>query len=419
MAAASPAPGQQRLPLEGVRVLELSHIVAGPSGGVILGDLGADVIKIEHPDTGDTARSHSNSGQTFYSFNRNKQYLALDLRKPGGKKIFGELVAKADVVLDNFAPGALKRLGLDYEWGHRINPRIIYCSVKGFLPGPFGDSPFLDELAQMAGGLAYLTGFKDQPMRAGASITDIGAATYGVIGILSALYRRERTGVGDCIEAGLYETIVFWISQYIVGAQMTGTNPPPRGSRSSGMGATMGWGVYQLFPTRDGRQIFIAVTGNRHWAGLCDALEFSDWKNSPEFNSNRKRSAQKPHIAKRVAEAVAAFDYDDIAQRLYKALVPYSPVNAPLDLIEEKHLNEAHRWLKLKVGDKNFKLPKLPISMGRTNEFEVREQPGCLGEHTDSILATLGYSAQQIEALKSKQVVLRSDRMLNIEPRDQ
>ena len=412
------AAGRQKLPLEGVRVLELSHIVAGPSGGLILADLGADVIKIEHPDTGDTARSHSNSGQTFYSFNRNKKYLALDLRKPEGKRIFEQLVAKSDVVFDNFVPGALQRLGLGYEWGRGVNPRIIYCSVKGFLPGPYGDRPFLDELAQMAGGLAYLTGLKDQPMRAGASITDIGAATYGVIGIISALYRRERTGEGDCIEAGLYETIVFWISQYITGAQLTGANAPPRGARTSGMGATMGWGVYQLFPTQDGKQIFIAVTGNRHWQGLCDVLGFDDWKNSPEFNSNRKRAAHKPEIAERVKQAVAKFTYDEIAARLYKVLVPYSPVNTPLDLIEEKHLNEAQRWMHLTVGDKRIKLPKLPIAMGRTAEFEVREQPGCLGEHTDSILATLGYSAQEIQALKSAQVVLRSDQMLNIEPRE-
>jgi crotonobetainyl-CoA:carnitine CoA-transferase CaiB-like acyl-CoA transferase len=419
MTAASQSLRQQKLPLEGVRVLELSHIVAGPSGGVILGDLGADVIKIEHPDTGDTARSHSNSGQTFYAFNRNKKYLALDLRKAGGKKIFEQLVATSDVVLDNFAPGALHRLGLDYEWGHRVNPRVIYCSVKGFLPGPFGDRPFLDELAQMAGGLAYLTGLKDQPMRAGASITDIGAATYGVIGILSALYRRERTGEGDCIEAGLYETIVFWISQYILGAQMTGTNAPPRGARASGMGANMGWGVYQLFPTQDGKQIFIAVTGNRHWTGLCDALQFNDWRDSTEFNSNRKRGAHKPRIAKRVTEAVAELPYDEIAQRLYKALVPYSPVNTPLDLVNERHMDEGRHWMRLQVGDKQFKLPKLPIDMGRTAEFAVREQPGSLGEHTDTILATLGYSAQEIQALKSEQVVLRSDRMLNTDPRDE
>ena len=173
---------KQRLPLQGIRVLELSHIVAGPGAGMMLGDMGADVIKIEHPETGDTARSHDNAGGTFYTFNRNKQFLALDLRHAKGKAIFEKLVARADVVLDNFAPGALKRLGLDYAWGRSINQRVIYCSVKGFLPGPYSDRPFLDELAQMAGGLAYLTGLVNQPMRAGASITDIGAATYGVMG---------------------------------------------------------------------------------------------------------------------------------------------------------------------------------------------------------------------------------------------
>jgi crotonobetainyl-CoA:carnitine CoA-transferase CaiB-like acyl-CoA transferase len=419
MAAANQPESRQRLPLEGVRVLELSHIVAGPSGGLILGDLGADVIKIEHPATGDTARSHSGTGSTFYSFNRNKKYLALDLGKPEGKKVFERLVAQSDVVLDNFAPGALRRLGLDYAWGRSVNPRIIYCSVKGFLPGPYSDRPFLDELAQMAGGLAYLTGLKDQPMRAGASITDIGAATYGVIGILSALYRRERTGEGDSIEAGLYETIVFWVSQYITTAQLTGENPPPRGARSSTMGTYMGWGVYQLFPTKDGRQIFIAVTGNRHWTGLCEALGFDDWKTAPEFASNRKRSAQKPLIAARVKEAVERLTYDEIAERLYQTLVPYSPVNTPLDLVEERHLNEGRRWMHLQVGNERFKLPKIPIAMGRTSDFDVRDQPGCLGEHTDAILASVGYSEQEIAALKAQRVVLRSDRMLNIEAKEQ
>jgi crotonobetainyl-CoA:carnitine CoA-transferase CaiB-like acyl-CoA transferase len=185
------------------------------------------------------------------------------------------------------------------------------------------------------------------------------------------------------------------------------------------MGTYMGWGVYELFRTSDGKQIFIAVTGNRHWAGLCDALEFDDWKTSTEFNSNRKRGSQKPRIAERVKQAVERLAYDDIAGRLYKALVPYSPVNTPLDLIDEKQLNEGRRWMHLNVGDEHFKLPKLPIDMGRTTDFEVREQPGCLGEHTDSILATLGYSEQEIQALKSQRIVLRSNRMLNTEAREE
>lgn len=406
---------KQRLPLEGVRVLELSHIVAGPSGGMMLGDLGAEVIKIEHPQTGDTSRSNASAGSTFFTFNRNKRFLALDLRQAKGKAIFEKLVARSDIVLDNFVPGALQRLGLDYAWGSKINPRIIYCSVKGFLPGPYADRPFLDELAQMAGGLAFLTGFENQPMRAGASITDIGAATYGVMGILAALYRRERTGVGECIESGLFETVVFWISQYITSAQMTGQNPSPRGTQASGMGKAMGWGVYQLFPTRDGTPVFIAVTGNRHWAGLCDTLGFDDWKHAPEFNNNRKRTAEKRRIAERIQAAVQQLSYDDITARLYKALVPYAPVGTPLELTNERHLNEAGRWLTLKVGDKQFKTPKLPIAMRGTRDFELAHQPACLGEHTDAILETLGYGANDIAALKAEGVVLRSNRMLNID----
>lgn len=406
---------KQALPLKGVRVLELSHIVAGPSGGMMLGDLGADVIKVEHPSTGDTARSQANEGNTFYTYNRNKQFLALDLRQAKGKAIFEKLVKQSDIVLDNFAPGALQRLGLDYSWGSKINPRIIYCSVKGFLPGPYGDRPFLDELAQMAGGIAYLTGFEGKPMRAGASITDIGAATYGVMGILAALYRREQTGVGDCIEAGLYETVVFWISQYITGAQLSGKNPPPRGEQTSGMGKAMGWGVYQLFPTKGGKPVFIAVTGNRHWVGLCDVLGFDDWKNSAEFNTNRKRTAEKWRIAERITAATQLLTYDDITARLYKALVPYAPVGTPLDILADKHMGEAGRWMQLKVGDKQLKVPKLPFAMGGTEDFEAAKQPAFLGEHTDTILASIGYTPAEVAALKAEKVVLRSNKMLNIE----
>jgi len=406
---------RQKLPLQGVKVLELSHIVAGPSGGIILADMGAEVIKIEHPQVGDTARGMANQGTTFYAFNRNKQFLALDMSKPRGKQVFEDLVKRSDVVLDNFAPGALERMGLGYEWGRKVNKRIIYCSIKGFLPGPYQDRPFLDELAQMAGGLAYLTGLEGKPMRAGASITDIGAATYGVIGLLGALYRREQTGEGDNIEAGLYETIVFWISQYITSAQVKGQNPPSRGQRESGMGANMGWGVYQLFATQDGKEVFIAVTGNRHWAGLCDALGFADWRDAAEFNNNRKRTLARPRIAERITAAVKQLTYDEITERLYKGLVPYAPVNTPMDLIEERQMNEGNRWLHLNVPGRKVKVPKLPFSMGGTEDFAVRHDPGALGADTDGILAGLGYCAADIESLKSEKIVLRSERMLNIE----
>ncbi len=404
--------GKQKLPLEGVRVLELSHIVAGPSGGMILADLGADVIKIEHPETGDTSRGSGNNGATFFSYNRNKKFLALDLRQPKGKAVFERLVKNADVVFNNFAPGALDRLGLGYAWGREVNPRIIYCAIKGFLPGPFGDRPYLDELAQMAGGLAYLTGLKDLPLRAGASVTDIGAATYGALAVLAALYRRNTTGIGESIEAGLYETVVFWVQQSITTAQMTGQDATPRGERtSSGMDDKMGWGVYRLFPTKDGKQVFIAVTGNRHWTALCELLGFDDWRDSPEFDTNRKRSAQKGRLAERIKGAVLQYTFDEITEMLGAKRIPYAPVNTPMGLVTEKHLNEGKRWLDLDVAGHKLKVSKLPIAMSETEEFAVREQPGTIGGHTDRILAEIGYSPAEIEALKAEKVVARTETM--------
>src|SRR5690606_22589880 len=200
-------------------------------------------------------------------------------------------------------------------------------------------------------------------------------------------------GAGEHVEAGLYETIAFWVRQYITGAQLTGKDPLPRGQRNSGMGDTMGWGVYRLFPTRDGTPVFIAVTGNRHWAGLCDALGFDDWKDHPDFSNNRKRSAQRPRIAERVTEAVAKLSYEEITRRLYERKIPFAPVNTPLGLLDDRQLNEANRWLELNVPGHRVKVPKLPIDLTTTRPFEVREDPAPIGGHTDAILAEIGYSA--------------------------
>jgi crotonobetainyl-CoA:carnitine CoA-transferase CaiB-like acyl-CoA transferase len=406
----------QRLPLEGVRVVELTHIVAGPSGGLILADLGADVTKVEHPQTGDSARSQANFGATFFSFNRNKKSLAVDLRTHAGQEVFRRLVERSDVVLDNLAPGSLDRLGLGYEWGSQVNPGIIYCGVKGFLPGPYESRLMLDELAQMMGGLAYLTGFKDQPLRAGGSIIDIGAATYGVVGILAALYRRQQTGLGDDIRAGLFETCVFWINQQFARAQLSGKDPQPRAGRESGMGDQMGWGVYQLFPTRDERVVFIAVTSNRHWKRLCKVLGYDDWADDPAFQDNHGRSRERKRISERIAASVRELDFDDIVSRLDAAEVPYAPVNSPRDVLNERHLRESGFWHAVEVPDHGaLQLPSLPVKLGQTEPVTVRSKPPRLGEHTDSVLAELGYSPEQIEALKAEGAVRRSELMLNIE----
>jgi len=231
-----------RLPLEGTRVLELGHIVAGPAAGLILADLGADVIKIEDPSRGGDQSRHNPSGlATFYFLNRNKRSFAVNLKEPQGRELFLKFASACDVVLDNYAPGVLERLGVDYDAVSKINPRIIYCSINGFLTGPYAHRPALDEVAQMMGGIAFMTGLPDRPLRIGASVTDISAATYGVIGILCALLQRNQTGRGQRLTSGLFETVVFWVGQHLAHFACTGEPSVPMPVRKMGTRFSLPW----------------------------------------------------------------------------------------------------------------------------------------------------------------------------------
>ncbi len=404
------------LPLDGIRVLELGHIVAGPSGGLILGELGADVCKVEDPRTGDTARNQANAGTTFFAFNRNKRSIALDLRSEDGRNIFGRLVQKSDVVLDNYSDGALDRLGVGYAWGSRLNPRIIYCSIKGFLSGPSASRPYLDELAQMESGLAYVTGLPGQPMRAAASIIDIGGATYGVIGILSALYQREATGRGENIRSGLFETAVFWMNQHFARVQLAGESPGPRDPGDiSGIGRSMGWGLYQLFETADNTQVFIAATTNRQWQRLCEVLGLPELGTDPSLSTNALRSARRSYFVPLVAKAVKGFERDSLLRVLREADIPYAPVNPPAKLIDDPHLTEGNHLVEVTLPDgRTFRQPRLPLEFGRPPS-EVRLPPPALGEHTDAILSDLGYLPSEIEQFHDCGTAVSSTRMLGID----
>ncbi|MFN8524569.1 MAG: CaiB/BaiF CoA-transferase family protein [Chloroflexota bacterium] len=385
------------LPLSDLRVIELGHIVAGPSGGLLFADLGADVIKVEEPGAGDQARSMPNSGSIFYAYNRNKRSLALDLKSADGKEAFSRLVASTDVVLDNYAPGVLDRLGIDYAWGATINPRVIYCSIKGFLPGPYGDRPSLDELAQMMGGMAYMTGPAGQPLRAGASIVDIGAATYGVVATLAALHRRSQTGRGQHVQAGLFETTVFLLSQHVAQASIQGRAPVPMPAR--GMGSRMGWGVYQLFPTADSRQVFIAITSNAHWKRFCTELGLADLLADETLNTNARRAANRPRVIPRIEAITREMTAAELMATLDRIRVPFAPLNDPLDLLSDSHLQSGDRLVSVNPADGHpIEVPNLPVA-GADLVGPARRDPPSLGQHSAAILSELGYSADQIRSL--------------------
>ena len=395
---------QDRLPLAGLRALELGHIVAGPSGGLILADLGADVIKVEEPRSGDQARGMPNRGATFYAYNRNKRSLAVDLKTEQGREIFGRLVQSIDIVLDNYAPGVLDRLGIGYEWGSALNPRVIYCAVKGFLPGPYGDRPSLDELAQMMGGMAYMTGPAGQPLRAGASVIDIAAATYGIVATLAALHAREQTGRGQKVQAGLFESTVFLLGQHLAQASLTGVSPVPMPAR--GMGSRLGWAVYRLFTTKDERQVFIAITSNAHWERFCKEFGMLDLWEDQSLNTNAKRAAQRDRIVPRIQEIASQHTSADLVERLERVRVPYAPLNNPLDLLEDHHLNEAGRLLEVNGADGAVaRVAALPVT-GDGLQAGIRRDPPGLGQHSAEILAELGYPAAEIENLIERRVVV-------------
>ncbi len=393
------------LPLRNIKVLELGHIVAGPAASLILADLGADVIKIERPDGGDQARQMPGTGNSsFFYYNRNKRSLAVDLKSPKGKALMLRLIADTDICLDNYAPGALERLGLGYEELARINPRLLYLSLKGFLPGPYENRLALDEVAQMMGGLAFMTGPPGKPLRAGASIIDMGAATYGIVGILAALYMRELTGVGQKITSGLFETSVFFVGQWLARSGQSGL--PAKPMATEGQGVRMGWGIFHLFPTSDNSQVFIAVTSNTHWERFCKEFGLADLYADERLDSNPKRALARDWLLPRINAETARYTAETLIAKLDGANIPYAPVNRPDQLIEDPHLLAAGQLMPTAFpGGRVSAVPKMPFKSSLYEMDTHRPAPG-LGEHTREVLAEAGYSAAEIEAMLAEGTVM-------------
>ena len=393
------------LPLDGLRVLELGHIIAGPSAGLLLADLGADVIKVERSGDGDSSRAlPAGSSALFHFLNRNKRSIAIDLKGSAeGRALFLRLVKGVDVVIDNFAYGAVESMGLGYDVLSKANPRLIYLAIKGFLPGPSEARPFLDELAQASAGLSFMTGPKGQPTRAGASIVDVGAATYGIVAVLAALRQRDRTGVGQKITSGLYETTVFWVGQWI--AQHYATGEPSIPLPEMKQGTRMGWGIYQFFTAADGEEIFVGVTSNGHWERFCKEFGLPDLFADENLNDNAKRVAARGWLPKRIGEEMRRYPIAELSERLERARIPFAPLRRPDQLVDEPHLNASKQFIETPLpGGKTGKLPKLPVKSS-AYDFSLRRTAPTLGQHTREVLEEFGLAKDEIDALASRRVI--------------
>jgi crotonobetainyl-CoA:carnitine CoA-transferase CaiB-like acyl-CoA transferase len=399
-AAAGNAPPQ---PLAGLRVVEFTHMVMGPTCGMMLADMGAEVIKVE-PIDGDRTRRLLGAGAGFFPmFNRNKKSIAIDLHQSAGAEVARKLAASADVVAENFKPGTMAKYGLDYAALSKISPRLIYVSHKGFLPGPYDHRTALDEVVQMMGGLAYMTGRPGDPLRAGTSINDIMGGLFGAIGALGALIQRGVTGRGMEVQSALFENNVFLVGQHMLQYAMTGKAPAPMPARDNP------WAVYDVFTVRDGEQIFLAAVSDSQWVTFCDALGFEDLKADATLATNNQRVEKRAALLATLRERLAGRTAAELAVLFERAGLPFAPIRKPEDLYDDPHLAATGGLADVRLPDgpragQKVKTTLFPITM-QGQRLGVRLDPPRMGEHTRELMRSLGYETAAVDRLIAQHAI--------------
>ncbi len=386
-------------PLAGLRVVEFTHMVMGPTCGMVLADMGAEVVKVE-PIDGDRTRSLLGAGAGFFPmFNRNKKSIAIDLHSPSGAEVARKLAASADVVAENFKPGAMVKYGLDYASLSKTNERLVYIACKGFLPGPYEHRTALDEVVQMMGGLAYMTGPEGRPLRAGSSVNDIMGGMFGAIAVLAALAQRAVTGRGQEVQAALFENNVFLVAQHMMQFAVTGQPAAPMPSRISA------WGIYDVFTVAGDEQIFLAVVSDTQWAIFCDAFAFADLKADQQLRSNNQRVLARDWLIPSLRERLAARSAAELSAVFEANGLPFAPITRPEELVDDPHLLATGGLAPLTLPDgRQTTVPLLPITLDG-KRLALRNNPPQLGEHNDEVLTRLGYLAGDIAALREAGVI--------------
>ncbi|MGJ8685930.1 MAG: CaiB/BaiF CoA transferase family protein [Spongiibacteraceae bacterium] len=387
------------LPLSGLRVVEFTHMVMGPSAGLILADMGAEVVKVE-PINGDNTRRLKGSGAGYFPmYNRNKQSVCLDLKSAEGKQVALSLIDKADILLENFRPGAMDKLGFGYEALRQRNARLIYCSLKGFLDGPYQHRTALDEVTQMMGGLAYMTGLPGKPMRAGSSVIDIAGGMFGAIAILAALEERHRTGEGQLVKSSLFESTAFIVGQHMAQQAVSGNELQPMSVRTSA------WAVYDIFDTSDDEQVFVAVVSDTQWKLFCQSFELADLAADDGLSLNNARVAQRDRILPIIRAKLGVMSKVDLMAKLDQTGLPFAPISTPTDLFDDPHLNAGGGLVEVTLADgEKAKLPALPVDLdGR--RFALRQELPKAGEHSRVTLQGLGYDEATIARLVADGIV--------------
>ena len=395
-------PGGEGRPLSDVTVLELGHIIAGPFCTMVLADLGAEVIKVEHPERGDAVRDTSPVGNSSFNYvNRNKLGVSLDLKSEEGRTVFHDLVREADVLVENFAAGTADRLGVGYDDVAGINDSLVYCSIKGFNPGPYEKFPALDPVAEALSGVMSVTGHPGEPpVRSGTSLSDMVASLYAAVTILGAIRQRDATGEGQHVTVPLFESTVALMGYWLAYTQAYDDVPEPMGASHPG------WAPYDVFRSADDEWVFVGPSSDRQWRRLCDALDL-DLAEDDRFAKLEDRLDNREELNELVAATCAEYETAELVSRLQEASVPVAPVNDTEDVCDDPHLRETEALGEIRAtegeGDR-IRTPRFPARATGFDRVESSDPPA-LGEDTDAVLAALGYDREEVARLREEGVV--------------